>query len=53
MGKKIKILCTVPCPYCEKPMDVIKETEITVPAEPAEKIEKFYATKHQQTKLET
>lgn len=51
MTKKEKVLCTVNCPYCEKPMDVIKETEILVPAEPADKREKFYATKHEQTKL--
>lgn len=48
---KKKYVCTVDCPYCGESLDVVKETEIVVPAEPAEKRERFMANKNLQTKL--
>jgi len=46
-----KTICWVVCAYCGKDLQIIKETEIIVPAEKAEKKERFYASKVNQTKL--
>ena len=51
MSLKKKYICTVDCPYCGDTLDVLKETEIVVPAEPAEKKERFLASKNTQAKL--
>lgn len=51
MTKKEKLLCEVQCPWCNESLMVIKETEIIVPAEPAEKKEIFKTAKVAQTKL--
>lgn len=48
---KKKFICTVNCPYCGESLDVTKETEIIVPAEPAEKRERFIPSKNLQSKL--
>ena len=56
MGKDRKVeghLCTIECPYCQKSIDVIKETEVIQPAVKAEKNITFRAVKALQTSLET
>lgn len=56
MGKDRKVegyLCTIECPYCQKSVDIIKETEVIVPAVKAEKEVSYKAVKALQTSLET
>ena len=48
---KRKIVCSVDCPWCQKAIDVVKENEIYEAAVPAEKEERFRASKNDQTKL--
>lgn len=51
MTTKEKLICEVQCPWCNESLVVIKETEVIVPAEPAEKTETFKTAKATQTKL--
>jgi hypothetical protein len=48
--KKV-FVCTVKCPYCLNIVDVLKEVEILVPAQKAEKRERFLTSKSVQTTL--
>ena len=48
--KKV-FVCTVKCPYCTKIIDVLKEVEILVAAQKAEKRERFLTSKSVQTTL--
>lgn len=43
--KKEAHICTVNCPHCDKPIDIIKETEVHTPAQKAEKDVTFKAAK--------
>jgi len=52
MTKKEKLICTVTCPWCNERLVVIKETEVLIPATPAEKQEKFKTVKDTQLTLE-
>jgi MoaA/NifB/PqqE/SkfB family radical SAM enzyme len=52
-GKKVTYLCQVACPHCNKEVIIRKETEIIHPAEPSEKVERYFAEKGVQTKLST
>lgn len=52
MIEKIKkTICRIKCPYCSKPIKIIKETEIFSPAVKADKEEIFIAEKSSQITL--
>ena len=52
IGKKPKgHVCTIECPYCARIIDVLKQTEVTVPAVRAEKKVTYSAEKSVQTEL--
>lgn len=44
-------IATVPCPYCTKNIEILKEVTTTKPAVKAEKEERIYAEKSLQTFL--
>jgi hypothetical protein len=44
--------CTIECPECAKIIDVFKEVEVIVPAQKAEKKERYFAEKSIQMTLD-
>lgn len=48
---KSKYLETVVCPYCGKPLEIYKEVEIIIPAQKAEKEERYIVNRSVQSQL--
>lgn len=51
MATNKSLICKIGCPYCEKSIEVFKETEVIQPAVKAEKRENYVAEKALQTQL--
>lgn len=48
---KQTLVCEIPCPHCEKMVQVMKRTKIFKKAQPADKDESYFAQKGIQTTL--